>query len=60
MLRAIRGVDEGTNETRSATTGAENVLLLALWEMESDCTQITEQAPPKAVTAEQKSWYSYY
>lgn len=51
----IRGVGEGRNETRSATTGAENVLLLASQEVESDCTQITEQALPKAVTAEQKS-----
>lgn len=48
-------MDEGRNETRSATTGAENVLLLASQEVESDCTQITEQALPKAVTAEQKS-----
>lgn len=55
MLRVIRGVDKGTNETRSAITGAENVLLLASWEVESNCTQITEQALPKAVTAEQKS-----
>lgn len=50
----IRGVDEGRNET-SATTGAENVPLLASQEVESDCTQITEQALPKAVTAEKKS-----
>lgn len=55
MLRAIRGVDEGTNETRSGTAGVQNVLLLASREVESGCTQITEQALPKAVTAEQKS-----
>ena len=55
MLRVIRGVDKGTNDTRRATTGAENVLLLASREVESDCTQITELALPKAVTAEQKS-----
>lgn len=30
-------------------------LLLASQEVESDCTQITEQALPEAVTAEQKS-----
>lgn len=53
-------MDKGTNETRSAATGAENVLLLTSQEVESDCTQITEQAMPKAVTAEQKSWYRYY
>ena len=35
MLRVIRGVDEGTNETRSAKTEAENVLLLASQEVES-------------------------
>lgn len=51
----IRGVDGGANETRSATTGAENVLLLASQEVESNRTQITEQALPKAVTAEKKS-----
>lgn len=28
LLRVIRGVDEGTNETRSATTGAENILVV--------------------------------
>jgi len=55
LLRVIRGVDKGTNETRTATTGAENVLLLASQEMESNCTQITEQALPKAATAVQKS-----
>lgn len=55
LLQVIRGVDEETNETRSAKTGAENILLLASQEVESDCTQITEQALPEAVTAEQKS-----
>lgn len=55
MLRVIRGVDEGTNETRSAKTEAENVLLLASQEVESGCTEITEQALPEAATAEQKS-----
>lgn len=48
-------MDKGTNETRSATTRAENILLLASREVESNCRQITELALPKAVTAEQKS-----